>query len=371
MAGEYNLSSFVAAVRDAGARWQAGSTSMTALSQAERVNRLGYKPGPGEPSLAERERSGAVKFAAFRASALAFAVGAPAAFDWRNVNGANYVTPIKDQGNCGSCVSFGSCATVEGTVRVASNDPNKAIDLSEAHLFFCLGKPTGASCNNGWWVDPALDCFVNTGVADEACYPYTDHDQDCTNLCGDWQSRVTKITGWHKLTSIADMKAWLSTKGPLDTCFTVYDDFFSYHSGVYHHVSGGVAGGHCVCAVGYDDVQGCWICKNSWSTGWGDGGFFRIAYGECGIDGTMWAVDAAPVVDDKWVNNVHVVGLWTIDQDRNAWAYIDNNVGWKKISPDNDNIFLNMLVQLAAAKTGARPVNLHIVQGVIKEIYVL
>jgi hypothetical protein len=43
--------------------------------------------------------------------------------------------------------------------------------------------------------------------------------------------------------------------------------------------------------VGYDDDHGCWICKNSWGTGWGEGGFFRIAYGQCGIDAQMWAIN--------------------------------------------------------------------------------
>jgi len=70
----------------------------------------------------------------------------------------------------------------------------------------------------------------------------------------------------------------------LSAALTVYNDFFSYSSGVYRHVSGEAAGGHCVCVVGYNDAGGYWICKNSWGDGWGDDGFFRIAYGECGID---------------------------------------------------------------------------------------
>lgn len=66
---------------------------------------------------------------------------------------------------------------------------------------------------------------------------------------------------------------------------------FAYHSGVYHHVSGTSVGGHCVCCVGYDDHDKFWICKNSWGPSWGDGGFFKIGYGEVGIDAQMWAVE--------------------------------------------------------------------------------
>ena len=64
-----------------------------------------------------------------------------------------------------------------------------------------------------------------TGVADEACYPYTAGDQNCSNLCSNWQSRVTRIANFQSLTSTADMKFWLSTGGALVACYTVYDDF--------------------------------------------------------------------------------------------------------------------------------------------------
>ena len=60
----------------------------------------------------------------------------------------------------------------------------------------------------------------------------------------------------------AAMKQHIYTYGALTACFVVYQDFFSYRTGVYRHVSGGVAGGHCVALIGWDDSQGCWIAKN-------------------------------------------------------------------------------------------------------------
>jgi hypothetical protein len=65
-----------------------------------------------------------------------------------------------------------------------------------------------------------------------------------------------------------------------------------------------------------------------------------------------------------------VIGLWTIDQDRNAWVYIDGNIGWRKIANDNDNIFLDLLIQSVAAKAGGLTVNVYPEQGIIKQIYV-
>lgn len=351
-------------IQAANAGWSAGITSVSELPPEQQAARLGYRGGGPDPeTLEQRSQTSASR----AASAGITAIGAPAAYDWRNTGGRNFVTPVKDQGGCGSCVAFGTTAAVEAKLRIQRGNPSLAVDLSEASLFFCIGPGSGASCAGGWYMTPAMDGYKNTGVPDEACFPYTDHQQSC-GQCTDWQGRALKIGGWHTIGAIADMKAWISANGPLATCFTVYNDFFSYKSGIYRHVTGGVAGGHCVCVVGYDDAGGFWICKNSWGTGWGEGGFFCIAYGQCGIDSTMWAAES--IVETGWLNNVQVVGLWTIDQDRNAWAYLAG-IGWRKVSPDNDNIFFDLLRLLAAAKEGKRPVNVYQVGGVIKQIYVL
>jgi len=95
--------------------------------------------------------------AAFRA------IAAPAAVDWRN-NGGDWTTPIRDQQNCGSCVAFGTCATLEARIKIACKNASMAPDLSEAHLFYC---GCGNCCNSGWNFPPALDFCKNTGVAEE------------------------------------------------------------------------------------------------------------------------------------------------------------------------------------------------------------
>ena len=234
--------------------WQAGETYLSQLSSKEQVLYLGYVPGPYEESLELREQIALTNLKSIKSEGLK-AYGYPSSYDLRNVGGKNFITPIKNQGGCGSCVAFGTVATVEGTLKKLRNDPNYNLDLSEAHLFYCIAKNEGRNCGNGWWVPPAMDAFKNIGIVEESCFPYTAGDQNC-NLCGNWQQGVTKITGWHEIKNISQMKDWLSTKGPLNTCFTVYADFFSYRSGVYKHVSGGVSGGHCVCCVGYNDTQG-------------------------------------------------------------------------------------------------------------------
>ena len=74
-------------------------------------------------------------------------------------------------------------------------------------------------------------------------------------------------------------------------------------------------------------------------------------------------------VNEGWLTNKEIIGLWSIDQDRNAWVYV-NNDGWKKIAYDNDNIFYDILNQLVSAKASAKTASLNISSGVITQVYV-
>jgi C1A family cysteine protease len=164
-------------------------------------------------------------------------------------------------------------------------------DVSEAQLYYCSKTATDQhNCATGWWPTAAFAYAHATGLAPESCFPYSAGDQPC-KLCPEWSKMLTKVGTTTSLMNATAMKQWLAMKGPLDTCFTVYDDFFAYSSGVYRHVSGGIAGGHCVCCIGYDNGRNAWLCKNSWGSSWGMGGYFWIAYGQCGIDSDMWGID--------------------------------------------------------------------------------
>jgi len=276
-----------------GKKWKAKDNEIAALNPTEKMRRLGFVPEPGSPSLKERENSSKAK----KGKAIALVVPPLPGFDWRTYGDGIWMSPVRDQRNCGACVAFGTTATAEVKTRISYLMPRLAVHYSEADLFYCGGKGTGASCDphKGWQPVFALGYFKTVGVADEACFPYTDHEQPCKSCVSppppEW--RRVKIKNYHEITDVNEMKRWISTDSPLITTFTAYEDFFNYGSGVYSWVWGESKGGHCVSVVGYDDTQNCWICKNSWGTGWGDyGGFFKIAYHECGIDDTMYAIDA-------------------------------------------------------------------------------
>jgi cathepsin B len=85
----------------------------------------------------------------------------------------------------------------------------------------------------------------------------------------------------------------IETNGPVEASFTVYEDFLTYKSGVYHHVSGASLGGHAIKILGWgvEGGVGYWLAANSWNEDWGLNGFFKIKRGsnECGIEGNMVA----------------------------------------------------------------------------------
>jgi C1A family cysteine protease len=215
--------------------------------------------------------------------ALIYNESLPDKFTWQDIEGVNWVTPVQNQLSCGSCVAFGTIGALESVIQIELNQQLN-IDLSESHLFYC----GGGSCSYGWTISKSVSFLETFGVPEEDCFPYTPRQTDCDRTCSDWETQAIKLIDGSRIkysypATIAKVQEALIEYGPLVTSFTVYSDFFSYNSGVYYQTSDNVAGGHAVAVVGYDNINEYWICKNSWGKGWGENGFFRIGYGECGI----------------------------------------------------------------------------------------
>jgi hypothetical protein len=272
-----------AELRREDAPWEMTETSMTRLTEEERVLRLGVPGAPGQ-HIDDDAAVAQVRHEEVR-TARATGVGAPAAFDLRNVDGRDYTTPVKDQGSCGSCVAFGVTATMEHVARWTWRAPALPIDLSEAQLFYCHGREAGARCSWGWYASEGVAAAETRGVTFDDYYPYTPQPQNCRNLHPDWPNRYVRVAESRDVTyNAAAMKRHIARYGSIVACMDIYQDFFSYHRGIYRHVDGDFAGGHCITLIGYSDLDRCWIGKNSWGTWWGNRGFFRIRYGECSIE---------------------------------------------------------------------------------------
>jgi len=178
-------------------------------------------------------------------------------------------------------------------------------------MAFCCDD-CGDGCNGGY-PSSAWQYWVDTGLVEEGCYPYPfpscDHHMpgsknpcppdeypsaNCPSACNSswngpaWSQDLHYGGSAYSLSGEDDIKAEIFKNGPVETAFTVYEDFLTYKSGVYQHTSGGELGGHAVKFLGWGTEQGTpyWLVANSWNPHWGDGGYFKILRGqdECGIE---------------------------------------------------------------------------------------
>ncbi len=275
------LSEVQAAIARTGLKWEAGTTPIGTEFSAGPTRRFGFAPRGREPSGG----TGALPRQAF-----AFSSGRlPPLVDWRHADGGNYsgnyITAVGDQGNCGSCVAFGTCSTLESRVKIQKKDPNYDIALSRAHLFFC---GTTDGCENGWTPAFALKRCRDAGIGEEREFRYKPKQLKCFEI-----KSIIKVPRWRKVADSGSRKEALRLRGPVIGGMVVYSDFLWYRSGVYRPTTTEDVGLHCVCVIGYDDDNACWIIKNSWGTAWGEGGFARVGYGSCGLDSQFPFYDPA------------------------------------------------------------------------------
>lgn len=145
----------------------------------------------------------------------------------------------------------------------------------------------------------AWEYLADHGAVTDSCFPYTagsGRAPACASKCVDGSAFTKykcKPNSIRQSKGVDQIKSEIANKGPVEAAFTVYEDFFSYSSGVYHHVSGGVAGGHAIKLLGYGTENGTpyWLAANSWGTGWGMSGFFKIQHGDCGIEDQVFSCD--------------------------------------------------------------------------------
>lgn len=270
-----------AAALFAGGGWAAGETAVSHLTPAQQLRRLGAREPASSADLPRSESSaGPARLA-----------GLPSSLDWRSYNGRNYISPIRNQGNCGSCWAFPPVAGIEARLLMTEDRPGSFVNLSEQLVLSCSG---GGNCESGGWHTTASQFLSNAGIGGENYYKYIAQDGACGNAIAGWQSVAAKVP-WNLLSFGANrdvLRSGLNTYGPLAVQMGVFSDFFSYTGGVYAHAAAsarlsgtaqnppGYVGNHIVLVVGYDDAGQYFIVKNSWGAWWGEQGFFKIAYSE-------------------------------------------------------------------------------------------
>jgi cathepsin B len=230
----------------------------------------------------------------------------PDSFDARDQwSNCASIKEVRDQSACGSCWAFGAaeamsdrnCIHLQKEIRLATDDL----------VACCLS--CGSGCNGGYPA-AAWKFWVRSGLVTEDCAPYPfpscDHHvanstnpcpsneyptPSCKKQCKDgssWTGSKHFGSTAYSVSGETQIMTEIYKNGPVETAFSVYEDFVSYKSGVYQHTSGSYLGGHAVKFIGWGVDNGVkyWIVANSWNNHWGNNGFFWIKRGndECGIE---------------------------------------------------------------------------------------
>ena len=212
----------------------------------------------------------------------------PTIFPETNADSVNWVTagattPVKDQGQCGSCWAFSSTGALEGSHYLKSG---KLVSFAEQQLVDCVKTCFGCGGGNQAL---AFRYLKSNNAYLEANYPYKAVNQNCAYTAS--AASCVKVASYTTVTgsNVAQMKAALAQQ-PLSVSIEADTAVFqTYTSGILNSTACGTTLDHAVLAVGWGSENGqeYWIIKNSWSSSWGENGFIRLAIvdglGICGV----------------------------------------------------------------------------------------
>jgi cathepsin L len=196
---------------------------------------------------------------------------------------AGAVTPVKDQGQCGSCWAFSATGGIEGAVFIATK---KLTNVAEQQLVDCAGTEGNQGCNGGL-MDYAFQYVIkNKGIGSEASYKYTARDGTCKKV-----PSVSTISSFKDVAAGDEAALMVAVnKQPISIAIEADQACFQFYStGVLDDASCGTNLDHGVLLAGYDtdsaSKKDYWLVKNSWGASWGDKGYIKFVRGknQCGL----------------------------------------------------------------------------------------
>ncbi|KAL0288280.1 UNVERIFIED_CONTAM: Thiol protease aleurain [Sesamum calycinum] len=203
--------------------------------------------------------------------------------DWRETG---IVSPVKNQGHCGSCWTFSTTGALEAAYAQAFG---KGISLSEQQLVDCAGAFNNFGCNGGLPSQAFEYIKYNGGLETEDAYPYTGKNGLCKYSS---ENAAVQVVDSVNITLGAEdeLRHAVAFVRPVSVAFEVVNGFRAYKGGVYTSTKCGSSPmdvNHAVLAVGYGVENGIpyWLIKNSWGADWGDNGYFKMEMGKnmCGV----------------------------------------------------------------------------------------
>jgi hypothetical protein len=269
----------------------------------------------------------------------------PEQFSWKDVEGVDWTTPAKHQGNCGSCWAFAALGALESRIMITEDCPQLQPDLSEQYVLSCLPAAAnnyGQGCYGGtpygalYYIMNETEAGNNVnGIIPESCFLYqASHDVSCEEKCEEWMDHLIPLTdcsytfldlGYASKENTDIIKTILYEEGPIAVALNVTEKFVNYWS-IHHnpnnyfpdtHEPWGNMLNHIVLLVGWNDDAnikngGYWIVKNSWGTDWGYDGFFNLEYYAL-FFGMYYATGSYDPESVDWAPIADAGGFYTAD----------------------------------------------------------
>jgi len=220
----------------------------------------------------------------------------------KKIDHSKNMSPIKDQGELGSCVSFATAAMKEWQEQQELSeeigDPKlftKGIfyDFSESWIYWNAKKLDPWPNEEGTSIRYAMKVLQKIGVPSEKAWPYSDNDYGKPKKWAKKVARFAAIKSYWKINNLLELKTAL-VKGPVPIGIECFDEIFTVGSnGIVHYPRNprNPQGGHAICTVGFDDRKRFIKFKNSWSVDWGKDGYGYLPYKY--IQDFMWDAWAA------------------------------------------------------------------------------
>ncbi len=230
----------------------------------------------------------------------------PKSFDWRDVDGVDYVPPVTSQGDCGSCYAVATASMLYSRFMIQSDGKIQKV-FSPQDVVSCSEYSQGCMGGFPYLIGKYADDF---GLVEESCFPYVGKDLECKEMDSKCRRYYVKdyhyIGGYYGACSEELMRLELVNHGPIAVGYDVAGSFFNYRKGIYSHIQDAEDElnqwrpvNHAVLVVGYgeeEDGYKYWIAQNSWGKFWGENGFFRIVRGVNELNFETIAVAASPVL---------------------------------------------------------------------------